>query len=121
MFKKFIHVIMFWFYMLIVLPVKRFYNYYIKGEYIENNMRTQALLQYLTKVINDPTYQPEGAYEQSFEDELLTAHNIVLERVRNGEFPDIPKDIEIDYSSARADYACEILFQMSDKYIIKED
>ena len=84
-------------------------------------MRTDALLDYLVKIINDPTYEPQTAYEQSFEQEIMNAHNVVQARVKNGEFDDISPDTEMNYQEQRIYYACEILYQMNEKYIIKED
>lgn len=119
--KNFFEAISFYLYVTIILPIKRFYNYYFKGQYLEDNMRTQALFEYLKKVILDPTYQPQGAYEQSFENRLIAAHEEVLKSIRNGEVEDIPTDIEIDYNVERRNYAYEILLRMNEKYVLKED
>lgn len=119
--KNFFEAIQFYLYVTIILPIKRFYNYYFKGQYIEDNMRTQALFEYLKKVITDPSYQPQGAYEQSFENKLIECHEQVLEQIRNGEVEDIPSNIKIDYETERPNYACEILLKMNEKYVLKED
>ena len=84
-------------------------------------MRTQALFEYLKKVIIDPSYKPQGAYEQSFENRLIQAHEEVLKCIRDGEIEDIPTDIQLDYETERQSYACEILLRMNEKYVLKED
>ena len=38
--KNFFEAISFYLYVTIILPIKRFYNYYFKGQYLEDNMRT---------------------------------------------------------------------------------
>lgn len=119
--KNLFEAIQVYLYVVIILPIKRFYNYYFKGQYIEDNMRTQALFEYLKKVIIDPSYKPQGAYEQSFENRLIECHEQVLKQIRNGEIEDVPTDIQLDYETERQSYACEILLRMNEKYVLKED
>ncbi len=38
--RNFFEAIKLYLYVSIVLPIKRFYNYYFKGLYLEDNMRT---------------------------------------------------------------------------------
>ena len=108
-----------WFMNYIVLPIKRWWNLYINQRYLEDNMRTQALFEYLIKVINDPTYQPDGAYENAFEEKLKECHDAVIKDVRAGLHPEIPTDIEISYEKSRREYALEIYNMMIETPIIK--
>lgn len=110
-----------WFMNYIVLPIKRWLNLHIYQRYMIDNMRTQALFEYLAKVINDPTYQPSGAYENSFEERLKECHNMVVEDIRAGKHPEIPIDIEIPYEENRREYAIEIYNMMIEMPIIKEN
>lgn len=38
--RNFFEAIQFYLYVTIILPIKRFYNYYFKGQYLEDNART---------------------------------------------------------------------------------
>lgn len=105
----------------IVLPFKRWWNYHIRGMYLEDNMRNQALLNYLIKIINDPTYQPSGAYENSFEDRLKECHNEVITNIRAGKYHNIPIDIEVPYDQNRREYAIEIYNMMIEVPMVKEN
>ena len=110
-----------WFMNYIILPIKRWWNYHINQRYLTDNMRTEALFEYLAKVIEDPTYQPNGAYENSFEERLKECHDMVIKDIRMGKHPEIPIDIEVPYEANRREYAIEIYNTLIELPIIIED
>ena len=113
--------IYYWIMNYIILPIKRWWNLHINNLYLDDNMRTQALFEYLEKIIDDPTYQPSGAYENSFEEELKECHKLVLEDIHAGKHSDIPCDIEVPYEENRQEYAIEIYNTLIELPIITED
>ena len=80
--KKIIYKIRFFIDVYIIFPIKRWWNYHVKRLYVPNNMRSQALLEYCKKVIEDNNYQPQGAYEHSFEKQLYESYLKVHENLK---------------------------------------
>ena len=101
-------------------PWRPLFNYLFKHQYLIYNDQTEALLKFLVKVINDNEYQPNGAYEQLFEQRLIDAHNKVQKEIREGKYPGLPADYEMDYESSRSDYAQAVYDEMSQYIMIKE-
>ena len=80
--KKIIYKIRYFIDVYIIFPIKRWWNYHVKGLYVPNNVRSQALLEYCEKVIKDNKYQPQGAYEHSFEQQLYDSYLKVIENLK---------------------------------------
>ena len=61
-------------------PIKRFWSFHINHVYIPDNDRNQQLLDYLIRVAEDPTIEPETPNEIFFEN--------MIKREWNDVFPD---------------------------------
>ena len=59
----------------ISLPFKKLYNLLILRRYVPDNERNTQLLEYLWKVVQDPTYQPSTPVENYTENRLIQAYN----------------------------------------------
>ena len=59
----------------ISLPFKKLYNLLILRRYVPDNERNTQLLEYLWKIVQDPTYQPSTPVENYTENRLIQAYN----------------------------------------------
>ena len=99
---------------LIVIPIKRWYNLCIKGEYLIDDEHTKKFIAFLTKVAQDPKYQPTEE-EQEFEQSLLEGHYRIME-----EDPKLTEE-NFRYEDQRQRYAIEGLRFIQEYAKIKED
>lgn len=54
----------------IINPILRFYHFYFCHIYIEDNPRNEAMLDYFSRVAEDPTVQPQTPTEIFFENSI---------------------------------------------------
>ena len=99
---------------LIVIPIKRWYNFCIKGEYVLDNDNTERFTAFLAKIAQDPTYQPTED-EQEFEQDLIAGHRQIIE-----EDPELTEE-NYRYEDQRQRYAIEGLRFIQSYAKIKED
>ena len=100
----------------IYYPIKGWWNYYIYNDYIIDNIRNRALMDYCEKIIMDEEYQPQGAYEHLFEDKLTECFNAVQNFLRESN-----PDIELNYQDERVYCVKEIYKLLLQKAWVVED
>lgn len=110
MLRKLWIILVIWFKTEIWYPIKARWNYIMYGAYIPDNMRNRALLDFCEKVAMDPTYQPEGIYENMFEERLREVYDSVMDYSKKT-FPDeVDWLTELDYETERP-YCAAIIYQ----------
>ena len=55
----------------IIDPILRWYHYYIKHAFIEDNQRNDELIEYLYKILHNPNYQPQTPVEHYAEQQYI--------------------------------------------------
>ena len=83
----------------------RFYNFYFKSRYIPDNERNRQILDYLLRVAEDSTVQPETPTEIFFENSLQK---------------DYEREFDEPWENYRQYYATDIAYQMLQYYWIEE-
>ena len=86
----------------------------IKGEYLIDDDNTEKFIAFLTKVAQDPKYQPTED-EQEFEQDLIEGHHQIIE-----EDPELTEE-NYRYEDQRQRYAIEGLRFIQEYARIKED
>lgn len=99
---------------LIAIPVKKWYNFCIKGEYLIDDEETEKFIAFLVKVAKDPKYEPTEE-EQQFEQDLIEGHRQIIE-----EDPQLTEE-NYRYEDQRQRYAIEGLRFIQEYAKIKED
>lgn len=99
---------------LVAIPIKKWYHLCIKGEYLIDNDNTERFIAFLTKVAQDPKYQPTED-EQEFEQDLIEDHYQIIE-----EDPELTEE-NYRYEDQRQRYAIEGLHFIQEYARIKED
>lgn len=99
---------------LIIIPIIKWYNLCIKKEYIIDNDDTEKFIAFLTKIAQDPKYQPTED-EQKFEQDLIEGHYQIIE-----EDPELTEE-NYRYEDQRQRYAIEGLRFIQSYAKIKED
>lgn len=99
---------------LIIIPIKKWYNFCIKGEYLVDDEETEKFIAFLTKIAQDPTYEPTEE-EQQFEQDLIAGHHQIIE-----EDPELTEE-NYRYEDQRQRYAIEGLRFIQNYAKIKED
>lgn len=99
---------------LIIIPIKKWYNFCVKGEYLVDDEETERFIAFLVKVAKDPKYKPTEE-EQQFEQDLIEGHYQIIE-----ENPELTEE-NYSYEDNRQRYAIEGLRFIQDYAKIKED
>ena len=77
--KKIIYKIRFFIEVYIIFPIKRWWNYHVKGLYVPNNMRSQALLEYCEKILfNYLSYIFSENYNLRWDSNLIHLFNSLM-------------------------------------------
>ena len=88
---------------LLALPIKRWFNLCVRGEYVIDDEETQAVIKYLREIVRDPTYEPQSPIEQEVEQDLIDAYEETLKANPKVSREDYP------YADHRAEFAVDIL------------
>ena len=99
---------------LIAIPIKKWYHLCIKGEYLIDDDHTEKFIAFLTKIAQDPKYQPTED-EQEFEQDLIEGHYQIIE-----EDSELTEE-NYRYEDQRQRYAIEGLRFIQSYAKIKED
>ena len=99
---------------LVAISIKKWYHLCIKGEYLIDDDNTEKFIAFLTKVAQDPKYQPTED-EQEFEQDLIGGHHQIIE-----EDPKLTEE-NYRYEDQRQRYAIEGLRFIQEYARIKED
>lgn len=99
---------------LVAIPIKKWYHLCIKGEYLIDDDHTEKFIAFLTKIAQDPKYQPTED-EQEFEQDLIEGHYQIIE-----EDPELTEE-NYRYEDQRQRYAIEGLRFIQEYARIKED
>ena len=100
---------------LIAIPIKKWFNLCVRGEYIVDDEETRAVIKYLREIARDPTYEPQSPIEQEIEQDLINAYEETLE-----ENPEVSRE-DYPYADHRAEFAVDILKFFQEHATFKEE
>lgn len=103
----------------IFMPIHAWYSFYFHNKAILNNSRNQQALDYLSRLAQDKTIQPQTPVEHYIEKELQEACEMTIKKYKDElieEYGELPT-----YEKIRSECAGEIALEMMSYMWVEEE